>query len=54
MFAFTHIKADQAKALREKHSIYMLESGRISVCGLTRKNVSYVAQSIADVTQNNN
>ena len=36
MFAFTHITAAQAKALREKHAVYMLESGRISVCGLTR------------------
>lgn len=53
MFAFTHITAEQAKALREKHAVYMLESGRISVCGLTKDNASYVANAIADVTKNN-
>ena len=31
----------------------MLESGRISVCGLTEKNVGYVAKCIAEVTKNN-
>lgn len=30
----------------------MLEMGRISVCGLTEKNVKYVAKAIKDVTEN--
>ena len=29
----------------------MLESGRISVCGLTEANVTYVAKCIAEVTK---
>ena len=30
---------------REKH-IYLLKSGRISMCGVTPANIDYVAQSI--------
>lgn len=30
----------------KKHHVYMLKSGRISMCGLTPNNVTYVAQSI--------
>ena len=29
----------------------MLESGRISVCGLTDANINYVARCIAEVTK---
>jgi aspartate/tyrosine/aromatic aminotransferase len=35
-----------------KHHIYMTKNGRISVAGLTAKNVPYVAQAIKDVTDN--
>ena len=31
--------------IREKH-IYLLKSGRISMCGVTPANIDYVAQSI--------
>ena len=31
--------------VREKH-IYLLKSGRISMCGVTPANIDYVAQSI--------
>jgi aspartate aminotransferase len=49
MFSFLGITADQVMQLREKHSVYMLESSRISVAGLTRNNLDYVADSLADV-----
>lgn len=52
MFAFTHITSSQAKRLREKHAVYMLETGRISVCGLTEDNVEHVAESIKEVVEN--
>lgn len=31
--------------IKEKH-IYLLASGRINMCGLTSKNIDYVAESI--------
>lgn len=52
MFAFTHITKEQAIKLRDLYSIFMLESGRISICGLTENNMDYVTQAIHDVTNN--
>lgn len=31
--------------IKEKH-IYLMASGRINMCGLTSKNIDYVAESI--------
>lgn len=31
--------------IKEKH-VYLMASGRINMCGLTTKNIDYVAQSI--------
>lgn len=31
--------------IKEKH-VYLMASGRINMCGLTSKNIDYVAQSI--------
>ena len=50
MFAFTHITKEQVVKLRDLYSIFMLESGRISICGLNEDNMSYVTQAIHDVT----
>jgi aspartate aminotransferase len=36
----------------EKHHIYMLKSGRISMCGLTPNNVEYVAKAIYETVTN--
>lgn len=33
--------------VKEKH-IYLMASGRINMCGLTSKNIDYVAESIHD------
>jgi len=52
MFSFTGLTTPQAKAMVSKHSIYMTANGRISVAGLTTKNIPYVAASIKDVTDN--
>jgi aspartate aminotransferase len=32
--------------LTQKYHIYLLKSGRINMCGLTTKNIDYVAQAI--------
>jgi hypothetical protein len=38
--------AEQVEHLTQKHHIYLLKSGRINMCGLTTKNIDYVAQAI--------
>jgi aspartate/tyrosine/aromatic aminotransferase len=48
MFSFTGLTPEQSTAMVEKHSIYMTANGRISVCGLTEKNVEYVANAIKE------
>ncbi len=46
MFSFTGLNPDMcAYLIAEKH-IYLLKSGRISMCGVTPSNIDYVAESI--------
>jgi len=52
MFSFTGLTSDQCKAMVEKHHVYMLSNGRISMAGVTSKNVKYVAACIDDVVRN--
>lgn len=52
MFSFTGLTVKQSEAMVSKHSIYMTKNGRISVCGVTSKNVDYIAESIKDVVLN--
>ena len=52
MFSFTGLTVKQSEAMVNKHSIYMTKNGRISVCGVTTKNVDYIAESIKDVVNN--
>ena len=42
------LTADQVRHLKERHHVYMLSSGRISVAGLTGSNVAYVADAMHD------
>ena len=48
MFSYTGLAGDQVEALRERHGIYALESGRICIGALTPSNVRHVAQAIAN------
>ena len=52
MFSFTGLSVKQSEAMVKKHSIYMTKNGRISVCGITTKNVDHIAESIKDVVNN--
>ena len=52
MFSFTGLTVKQSEAMVKKHSIYMTKNGRISVCGVTTKNVDHIAESIKDVVNN--
>ncbi|KAL6702382.1 hypothetical protein ACN47E_002348 [Coniothyrium glycines] len=49
MFSYTGLSTKQVLAIRQRYSVYMLQSGRISLSGLTTKNVSYVARAVDDV-----
>ena len=49
MFSFSGLTASQAQALRERHSIYIVGSGRINVAGMTEANMDYLCAAIADV-----
>jgi aromatic-amino-acid transaminase len=49
MFSYSGLTKDQVTKLREKYSIYALDSGRICVAALNSNNVDYVADAIADV-----
>eukprot|EP01111_Echinosteliopsis_oligospora_P002201 TRINITY_DN1321_c0_g1_i1.p1 TRINITY_DN1321_c0_g1~~TRINITY_DN1321_c0_g1_i1.p1 ORF type:complete len:414 (-),score=120.52 TRINITY_DN1321_c0_g1_i1:65-1306(-) len=52
MFSFTGLTPDQCDRMINKHHIYMLKNGRISMAGLSKKNVQYMADAIHDVVTN--
>tara|TARA_Y100000748_G_scaffold292698_1_gene281490 strand:+ start:255 stop:1448 length:1194 start_codon:yes stop_codon:yes gene_type:complete len=49
MFSYTGLSKDQVNALKKNNSIYIVNSGRINIAGLTTTNVEYVANAIKDV-----
>ncbi|TKB46300.1 amino acid aminotransferase [Thalassotalea mangrovi] len=49
MFSFLGITPEQVQRLQEEFSIYMVGSSRMSIAGISRSNVEYLAQSIAKV-----
>ncbi|GAB5591006.1 Aspartate aminotransferase [Umbelopsis nana] len=51
MFSFTGLTPAQVKVLKEKYHIYMTENGRISMAGLSSKNVDYFAEAIDSVVR---
>ncbi|KAI9912167.1 hypothetical protein PsorP6_008794 [Peronosclerospora sorghi] len=52
MFCYTGLTEAQVARMIEEHHIYLTKDGRISMAGVTTKNVDYIAQSIAEVAQN--
>ncbi|KAM8924855.1 aspartate aminotransferase, cytoplasmic [Pelodytes ibericus] len=46
MFSFTGLNPKQVEYLIKEKHIYLMASGRINMCGVTTKNIDYVAQSI--------
>lgn len=49
MFSYTGLSAEQVKQLREKHSVYMVSSGRANVAGIDATRLALLAEAIADV-----
>ncbi|XP_064173354.1 aspartate aminotransferase, cytoplasmic [Anguilla rostrata] len=52
MFSFTGLNPKQVEYLVKEKHVYLMASGRINMCGVTTKNIDYVAESIHEaVTQ---
>lgn len=49
MFSYSGLTKDQVDQLREKHSIYALDSGRINVAGINGQNIDRLCKAIASV-----
>lgn len=49
MFSFLGLSREQAIALREEHSVYMLDSSRINVAGVNGANIDYLAEAVGKV-----
>lgn len=49
MFSYTGLTADQVKLLREKHSVYMVGSGRANMAGVDGTRLNQLAKAIAQV-----
>jgi len=52
MFSYTGLTPAQCESLINKHHIYLIKNGRISMAGVTTKNVKYIAKAIQDVVEN--
>merc|ERR1712228_1146997 len=49
MFSFTGLTTAQCERLIEKHHIYLLKSGRISLAGLNKGNIQYMIDCVDEV-----
>ena len=49
MFSFSGLTPEQVDALRERHAIYIVRSGRINVAGMTEDNMDRLCEAIAEV-----
>ncbi|KAJ5888747.1 hypothetical protein N7495_008788 [Penicillium taxi] len=49
MFSYVDFSLEQVNLLRNKHHVYLQDSGRISIAGLNHFNIDYTARSISDV-----
>ncbi len=49
MFCYLGVSSDQVAQLKQEYGIYLVDSGRINVCGITSDNVDYLCASIAAV-----
>lgn len=51
MFSYTGLTWEHVQRLRNEFHIYLLPSGRVSICGLNEGNVDYVARAIREVVR---
>lgn len=51
MFCYTGLSKEQVQRLWDEHSVYLTFDGRVSVAGVTPRNVGYLANAIHQVTK---
>ncbi|KAK0179717.1 hypothetical protein PV327_005445 [Microctonus hyperodae] len=51
MFCFTGLNSTEVEKLTSEHHVYLTKDGRISMAGVTSKNVEYLAHAIYQVTK---
>lgn len=51
LFSFTGLNGEQCKGMVERGHIYMTGNGRISMAGLNRQNLGYVAEKIDEAVR---
>lgn len=51
MFCYTGMTQQQVEKITKEFSVYLTKDGRISMAGVTSKNVSYLAHAIHEVTK---
>ena len=51
LFAYTGLSAEQCKALVDKFHVYVQLDGRISVSGINKFNLEYVAEALECATR---
>ncbi|ELU14716.1 hypothetical protein CAPTEDRAFT_158431 [Capitella teleta] len=51
MFCYTGLKPDQVERMIKEFSVYLTKDGRISVAGVTSKNVGHLAHAMHEVTK---
>jgi len=49
MFSLLPLEPPQIERLRSAHHVYLTGDGRINVAGISRRNVAYLAASLAEV-----
>ena len=49
MFSYTGLTTPQVHALREHHAVYLVDTGRMCISGLTPQSIDHVADAIAAV-----
>lgn len=51
MFCYTGMKPNQVERLTKDFSVFLTKDGRISMAGVTTKNVGYLAKAMHEVTK---
>lgn len=54
MFCFMGLSTDHVLKLREQLGIYLVDSGRINLSGLSNNNISQVSEAITEIYEKNN
>jgi len=49
MFCFLGVSTEQVQRLKQDHAVYMVDSSRINIAGITADNVEHIARSVAAV-----